>query len=260
MAEERRSGSRLIAMLVLVQIVVHIAFAAVPPPRQLGVLGVVVEATFLLGGSQATLVAVWVAFGGGRLPGRVLATVVGLAVYVHFFYFHVVGNDRLIFAVGHLALMSACLLIARAEGVELRRCDDASIASRPPRFTIRDMLLWMTSLAVGFGSLRHSLGWAFPDLSRQTITGYGSLLLVAGVSIASVLSNGRLLVRLLPVPPIIGLAAAVLLWNQQSNSSYYRISFCSIGLAVTVMCAWIAGSLLVVRFAGYRLMWRGKRR
>jgi hypothetical protein len=215
MAEERRSGSRLIAMLVLVQIVVHIAFAAVPPPRQLGVLGVVVEATFLLGGSQATLVAVWVAFGGGRLPGRVLATVVGLAVYVHFFYFHVVGNDR---------------------------------------------LLWMAALAVGFGSLRHRLEWVLPALSRQTIIAYGSLLLVAGVSIASVLSNGRLLVRLLPVPPIIGLAAAVLLWNQQSNSSYYRISFCSIGLAVTVMCAWIAGSLLVVRFAGYRLMWRGKRR
>jgi hypothetical protein len=203
-------------------------------------------ALFMLGPSQATLLAILVAFGKGRFLWRVVPTVVGAIVYL---YMRISDPEFQQLTVGQLAVVGVLLLVARVVGVELVRFTDATNVSRRLQFSIRDMLLWMTALAVMLSAAHY-----VPELTllsapvSETIRGFGSLALVAIASIVLPLCSRRLFVRLLFLLLTIGLGAAVL-------ASPYRSAW-YFGLLLVLMSAWITGSLLVVRWAGYRLTWQ----
>ncbi len=167
----------LIATLVLVHVALHImALFTIPPsfPRD-DPSEFFFYARFMLGPSQATLLAFWAALGRGRFLWRVLPTVVGAIVYLRCITFPSPGFQT--YTVGQLGVMGVLSLVARVVGVELVRGNDLPAASRRFQFTIRDMLTWMTALAVILGAALRARRMVFKFLDgrrcavRQLSTG-----------------------------------------------------------------------------------------
>jgi hypothetical protein len=178
-----------------------------------------------------------------------LPTVVGAIVYLRCLVSP--GDDWQRLAIGHLGVMGVLFLVARVVGFELVRHKDLPTASRRFQFTIRDMLSWMTGLAVILGALHYMPETLYSSLSTEdAIILLGSYLLVGVASIVLSLCNGWLLARLILLLSTIGLLAACL------ASLYGGSPVWDFGLLLCVMSVWIAASLLVVRYAGYRLIWR----
>jgi hypothetical protein len=240
----------LIAALVAVHVVLHvIALTNHNGPFQIeNVSEFFFAALLMLGPSQATLLAFLAAFGRGRFLLRVVPTVVGAVVYLR--CFALLDSEWQWLTIGQLGNMGVLLLVARVVGFDLVHRRDLPTASRRFQFTIRDMLSWMTALAVILGALHYAPeGWFSIYSRKESIASFGSLLLVAVTSIILSLCNGWLLVRLLLLPLTIGIGATWLASRNGLDLWYF-------GLYLGLMSAWITGSLLVVRYAGYRLIWR----
>jgi hypothetical protein len=242
----------LIAALVLVHVGLHVvALWTNPdaPDPSVRLSEFFVAALLMLGACQATLLAFWAAFGRGRFIWRVLPTVVGVIAYLRCTTWS--RGEWKELTIGQLGVMGVLFLVARVVGFELLRCKDPPTASRRFQFTIHDMLSWMTALAVILGALHYMPQRCFPIVSiEHAIVIFGSFLLVAVASIVFSLRNGWLLARLLLLPLTIGLSAAWLASHASGRSVWY------FSLFLGLMSMWIAGSLLVVRYAGYRLIWR----
>ena len=244
----------LIAGLVLAHVVAHaivvkLDLRASGPPQK--AIDVIADVLFVLGPSQASLLAIWVAFGRGRLFLPVLPTVVGAVLYA--WYFRHSNDERLWFTINQLAVMTVFLLAARAAGVALVHRRDEPIPSRPLQFSIRDMLGWMTALAVMLGTLHYMpRDWfQFADMPvRIFLVLFGSLTLVAFGPIVLLLCDRWLLARLVLQPLTVGLSAALVLSRGGSEPVWYNC------VVLGFMNLWLAGSLAVVRLAGYRLTWR----
>ena len=163
----------------------------------------------MLGPSQATLLAFWVAFGGGRFLWRVLPIVVGAVVYLQ--CIALLRGEWQGLTIGQLGVVGVLLLVARVVGFELVCCKNPPTVPRRFQFTIRDMLTWMTALAVILGALHYMPERWFPRFSIEgAIAVFGTFQLVAVASIVLSLCNGWLLVRLPLLPLTIGLSAVVL--------------------------------------------------
>ncbi|MGA2034136.1 MAG: hypothetical protein ABSG68_17980, partial [Thermoguttaceae bacterium] len=242
---------RLIAGLVLAHVALHVIATLVirvSSPGN-GRSGLLLFALFMLGPSQATLLAILVAFGKGRFLWRVLPTVIGAIAYLR--YVRISDPDFMPLTIGQLAVTGVLLLVARVVGVELVRFKDLPRVSRQLQFSIRDMLLWMTALAVVLSAAHYLPERWFPSLPvSAAIVVFGSFALVAIASMPLPLCSRWLPARLLLLPLMIGLGTAVLASRSYTWPAWYY------GLLLVLMSAWITGSLLVVRWAGYRLTWQ----
>jgi hypothetical protein len=209
-------------------------------------------AIFMLGPSQATLLALWVMLGGGKFLWRALSTAFGVFLYLWCFQrcFQRADSDWLIITFGNLAVMGVLLLLARLAGVELTK--DPKAARGPSQFTIRDMLMWTTALAIILGALHYlpKLSFIYPS-APETVATFGSFALVAAAALHCSLGGRWLLARILGTPFAIGVGAYLLAISIRTSFSMWYFA-----LLLGLMAAWLLGSLLLVRLAGYRLTWR----
>ena len=114
---------------------------------------VLVDALFMIGPSQGTLLALWLALGGGKLLWRVVPTALGVVVY-YWSWPQNVLDIWLVVVFGLFCFWGVVLLIARVTGLELERNNAFRSDSRRSQFYIRDMLAWMTALAVVLSTMR----------------------------------------------------------------------------------------------------------
>ena len=86
--------------------------------------------------------------------------------------------------------MCSALLVARMIGLELVRNTALTAVRRRSQFYIRDMLAWMTALAVSLSVMRSvPHDWIWLLSIRDFIAAFGGLGLVAGASILNVLGR-----------------------------------------------------------------------
>ena len=214
--------------------------------------------------SQGPLVAFWAAFGRGRPLWRSLAVVFG--VMANAWYQQHRGTDFIQdfgqdFAVLLLGTIWGFLMLARLLGLGLVRTADARCTLRPLQFSIADMLLWTTALAVVLGLLRWlALDWDWLLGLAIDWGVWGILFPVAVVALAAMffaLGRGRTLLRavLLPLSIVAGvgmLAVPALLRGQP----YGHLDLWNDAELVVFPAAWLVGSLWLLRLAGYRLAWQ----
>ena len=136
----------------------------------------------MLGPSQATLVALWVMLGGGRFVWRVLPTVLGVILYLWLFGTADGEWRKIVF--GQICTCGVLLLVARLTGLELVQASDLPSDLRPFQFSIWDMLMWTTALAVLLSVLRClPKDWVPSHPMPGFIVVFGSFALVAASSV-----------------------------------------------------------------------------
>ncbi len=111
------------------------------------------DALLMLGPSQGTLLGLWLALGGGRLLWRVVPSALGVVAYV--WLFQTAGEPWLTATLGQVCVWGVLLLVARVTGLELVQSSSFRSDSRRSQFYIRDMLGWMTALAVILSAMRY---------------------------------------------------------------------------------------------------------
>jgi hypothetical protein len=210
-------------------------------------------ALFLLAPSQATLLALWVALGGGRFLWRVVPAVLGVILYL--WWFGRANDEWRMIIFGQFCVSGLLLLVARVMGLELVLSSAPRTTSRPFQFSVRDMLMWTTALAVILSLLR-CLGRTWLTSMRvwnngESVAVFGSLALVTDAALYCSLGGRWLLARILLVPLAIGLAAY---WLKVAVHSMFSARH--LALLFGAMAAWLLGSLCLARLAGYRLAWR----
>jgi hypothetical protein len=246
-----KRASRLIAALVVTHVLLHVVALSVElrRPQLLGEpRDLILYVLFMLGPSQGTLLALWAVLGGGKFLWRVLPTLLGAVAYL--WCFESADGEWLGTTFVELGIWGAILMAGRLTGLELARPADSTGISRPFQFSIRDMLAWTTALAVLLSTLRClPINWEHCSLPSTVVIGL-SLTLVGGASMFCTLGGGWRLARLLPVPSAVGVGAYVLAATLQNFSAWY------FALLLGLMSAWLVASLLCLRYAGYRLVWR----
>ena len=209
---------------------------------------------FLLGPSQGALLAVWFVFGGGRFLWRALILVVGTSLYV----WCLLGADKewLILSVGEMCVCGIMLLIARLAGLRLLRYLQPSLASGAFQFYIRDILMWTTVVAIALSAWKSFQAGAFSflhDAIANIVPVFASITLVNGASVFSTLGRRWIAARILLLPAAV-VAAAI--WLSKTIPDPYRLNMSYYLPLLGIVAAWTAGSLLLLRSAGYRLAWR----
>jgi hypothetical protein len=207
-------------------------------------------ALFMLGPSQGTLVALWAVLGGGKFYWRVLSVVLGTLLYLRCFWS--VDKEWLIITFVEMYFCGAILLMFRWAGLRLMRYSDSRMASGPFQFYIRDLFAWTTALAVVLSAWRCLPADAFRFLQPSIpVAIFLSLALISGVSLFSALWRRWVVARTLLLPIVVIPAA---MWINVAIGE--RLPWWYFPLLLGMMVAWITGSLLILRFAGYRLAWR----
>ena len=220
----------------------------------------------MLGPSQGTLVALWTVFGGGKFVWRAASVTLGTFLYfclIHIFWESVFWTSKEEWfgpSVGEMCLCGVILLLVRLAGLRLVRYSDPRQACGPFQFSIRDMLIWTTAVAVILSAWKclpaNTFYFLFYFLNRSIP---GALLIFLGFTLVSVVSIFLALGRRWIVARIVLLPVAVLLAGMSvsdTTGSGYSLGYYAFLFALVAM--WIVGSLLVLRFAGYRLAWRSR--
>jgi hypothetical protein len=241
---EKNRTTQIVVGLVMAHAVLHLAALRVVVGGLLSPSGMVVSAAYMLAPSQGALLAVWAVFSRDKLAWRVLSlTLVGVAYLPLFLSItSKYGREWVWLMIEEALTFGAVLLMARLTGLQLARVGDSRRFMDRFQFYIRDMLIWTTALAVFLSAWRCT--------SKNILIDLISLTLVAGVSTFSTLGRGWIVARIVRVPAIIGLAT-VLAMTVASEASWWDIT-----LPLSLMALWIVASLLVLRSAGYRLVWR----
>ncbi len=239
-------GCLIVAHVVLHAIAIGVMFVVRHPSGK--PIDVFLFALFMLGPSQGALLAIWIALGRTKFLWRVLPAALGAIVYSSFIGTHLESG---FFIMGELVVCTVILLVARLTGLRLTIPSDSIKVSRPSQFYIRDMLVWMTALAV-FLSLWQCLQPDSREFQHWSISGVAlvSLTIIASVSIFSTLGRGWIIVRIASLPLAMGVAVQYLVWTHASPPKSWFFA-----MLLGFMALWIVGSLLVVRFVGYRLVW-----
>jgi hypothetical protein len=261
--EKHRARSILIALVVTHIVLNALAFSAMSagasPNRTFSPCDIALYALFMLGPSQGALLAIWVALGGGRLAWRWLVIVPGAIIYV-LCCFLAHGSSRsgeewLIISLVTMGVAIVALLLARFAGLRLAWISEAGTPSGPFQFYIRDMLLLTTAVAVVLSIWRCVPKAAFAFLTRAipavTLAGF---LVVVGASMFSALGRGWIVARVLLLP--IAVVSTAVLLNKTIPAAAPVEDFV---VLISLMMFWLVASLLVLRFAGYRLTWRSWR-
>ena len=224
------------------------------PDRTCSPSDIALYSLFMLGPSQGTLLAIWVVLGGGKFLWRALSTALGTILYVWCFSFAHDHSSRewLITTLATMGVSAAFLLPGRWTGLRLARSCDSRPASGPFQFYIRDILLWTTATAVvlsGWRCLpRHALDFLHDAVPVVAFAGF---ILIGAVSMFFALGRGWIVARILLLPIAVVLTAKFLNASIPGAAPTWYFA-----LLVSLMIFWLAGSLLVLRFAGYRLAWR----
>jgi len=207
---------------------------------------------YMLGSSQGALVAIWAMLGRGKFLWRVLPTVLGAIVYL--WLFQPADPDWIPLTFGELCVVGLLLAVARVAGLKIVKASTIPRAVGPTQFTIRDLLIWTTALAVVLSVLRCLPANWYLALSRPlpgAIVVFGCLTLVPLVALYCALGGRWLPVRLAAVPLAVYLGGYLLAAARigPSSTGYFA-------MLLGLMAAWLLVSLWVVRLAGYRLAWR----
>jgi len=251
----------LIALLILASILVDVVLATV------GLDGdAVVVVLYPLATSQVNLVAAWVAFGTRPLPLRL----VGIILAVGFWS----ATGGLAFGEGsgagiasHMirwgtgmlvqgSVLLAALSIVRAAGVTLvertasQTLEETTRGSLRPQFSLRHLFGWMTATAVVLGVTKYTIdresmtgAEVWPELALWSV-GHGA---IASAALWATLGKRLLFHRIFVVCLTAGLAA----WADSRWTEFH--GWWHSALICLVQVLWLAGSLAVVRVAGYRL-------
>lgn len=258
---------------------VHLLLTVVVIPRlnvRVGLPPSLRDALLMLAPSQGCLCGLWIALGGKRTPWRVLFAIVG---FVAFWWCGVglasntwtpLADAWVVWFGWQTGVVGSFLLTARLTGLRLIN-EDA--LTRPARlqFSIAEQLTWIMAFAVLFGAIRclppdRSDGRIHFENLVFAITGfircggrpdpawiYYSWLVVTtgiftGVSLAAIwlaLGRTRLPTRILLMATTIAAGSTSII-----SPAWLFI------LLLAIQSAWIVGSLVVVRLAGYRLSWQ----
>ena len=215
--------------------------------------------------SHGSLLAFWAALGGRATPWRLVLAVVGMVTWMRAPEFLSAGeNDVTWFFVGLvvLGLVSLTLLIARFLGLELTDIQAADADLPPPpdgrweQFSLRSLFSWMAALAMILGALhyfpRRQIIVLFSDLDVPlrfaAIVGGSALIALSAVwlTLATRWTAMRYVVAV-----SVGVVAIVTLNLVFGPSDEAEIVTHCLG-----QIFYMAGSLWLVRLAGYRLIWR----
>jgi hypothetical protein len=260
MANKKRSD-HVIGGLAAVHVVLHFVVLGVLggyldrwSSERPGLCGLLLTHLLLLGQSQAVIVAVWVAWGSGKLLWRLVPTILGALVYLSC-YPRSDSQMLMCFTFGEMSFCLPLLLVARMAGLRLEIASCPSTAPRHYQFSIRDLLLWTAALAVVLSAIRclplPRLGQVFFD--SQVIIAVVVFTCFAGVMMYSSLGSGSFAARRQAV-----LLAFVFLLCMASLTGMPKDAWelLHIPLDFGSIVAWLIGSFLVVRWAGYRFAWR----
>jgi hypothetical protein len=204
---------------------------------------------------QGSLLSLWAAFGGKGTPWRSLVGVVGVVSYyvIVSSYSGDIGFGvwSAILVVQTLPFV-AVLLLARLCGLELSR----QCSHRPEtggwrlQFSTARAISWMTAIGICLGVLLGLPKWSrlFGTLELGVCL---SCSIVAAASFWLVLGRTRFRLRLVALALSVAIGTFLLGTNIGPLSD-------SLGSAVllSVLAAWLVGSLVPVQMAGYRLTWR----
>jgi hypothetical protein len=215
---------------------------------------------------QGTLLGIWAALGGKATPWRLVAAVVGVAGCVRLMQAIDPQNQTgtwIFIAFAQMVPVATLLMVAHFLGTELT----VPSAFHPPQpgephprwaqFSLRSLFSWTTAMALLLGSLHcllgESLRWMFRDpefisdlaaiLCSGTLIGLGAIWLALGTRWPPA-RHAVLLVTTLSAIGVLCLRPGL------SEEVEFVLVHCS------AQVSWVIGSLLLVRLAGYRLVWR----
>jgi len=201
--------------------------------------------------SQGILIGIWAAL-GKRAPLRVAVACVGIVVCLRI----VGGLQRsdipiaIFFLSLEAASMTVLLLLFRLTGLEMATTSLEPWRPTPFQFTIWQIMAWTVTVAVIMSALHYLPGGFLRFQTRLNLAIAAIQGSVAIMSIWLVFGNKWHAFRFLGVLVAIGTGTWLLY-------DYYRWRF---GMLLTFEAAWTILSLLVVRWAGYRMTWHWRLR
>ena len=156
----------------------------------------------------------------------------------------------------------AFLLIARLLGLGLVSAPDAPRTLQPLQFSIADMLLWTTAVAVVSGLLRWlALNWRV--ISREMVgweawMGFFFWGMVAMAAMFLALGRGHAILRILLLLLSFGVCLGVMgiFYGTGWDRGCFAWLFEDSPTPLAPMAFWLVGSLWLTRLAGYRLAWQ----
>ncbi|MCC6124961.1 MAG: hypothetical protein IT426_08365 [Pirellulales bacterium] len=200
--------------------------------------------------SQGGLISIWAAL-GRRTPLRVALACIGIVVCLRIVNGHHSDiRPAMVYLSIQAASMTILLLLFRLTGLAMATTPLESRSPKPFQFTIMQIMTWTATVAVILSALHYlpSDYARFFASSRQIrftlaiVVNQGS---VAITSIWLVFGTKWRVLRILGVLVAIGTGTWLLY-------DYYDWRF---GMLLSFEAAWTILSLLVVRWAGYRLTW-----
>lgn len=199
--------------------------------------------------SQGALLGFWIALGGKRTSWRVLLTVGGIVAYLWCVGTapHVEAWSHGLLLVPSICIVSVLLLLARFTGLRIVR-GEAPCQQRP-QFSVRDALIWMTTFAILFGAIR------WPSPLHQILDDPDDVRFLMNLGICAIASLASFWVVLGRRRLILRIFALVAV-NAAASYSFTQTNPWLGSLYLASEVAWIVGSLVVVRRAGYWLMWQ----
>jgi len=193
--------------------------------------------------SQGYLLGLWAAFGGKPTPWRAIFVVLIVVAWEWLLGF----DSATMIVLGQTFIAMGVLFLARFLGLRLSK-GKAEDHLGHLQFSVGQALLWMTAFVV-FMAASHYLKDFFAV--SYGAGGIFDFVFVLGVALAATwLACGRrwFALRCLAVLAMIGLGGA---WCVRSN----QLPWLQAGSLLGCEAGLIAASLLVVRLAGYRLVW-----
>jgi hypothetical protein len=205
---------------------------------------------------QGNLVGIWTTLGGKGTPFRVMLIVVAfvIGVCINFPNRLQTGISFPLFLF-QMVNVTAVLLVLKFTGLELMLLPIKAWEPRPFQFTIGQMMAWTATLAVSLSAchyLPNNFSAPYDDIFSWAI--HISCMAVALASIWLAFGKRRLIFRVIAVIVAVGGGAALLeKWT----------GFIGFGIGCFMLASqavWTIFSLLVIRWAGYRMTWHWRLR
>jgi hypothetical protein len=243
--------------LVVAHVALHLAIIRMviqglrPSGLSFSVTDIASTALYMLVAGQGMLLAFWIVYGSDWRVSRGVAAVAAVVYVWCVSALHLSTGDLLEVWAGELGICAAILAVARCTGLKMVRLGNTNLSPGRFQFYIRDMLVWTTAFAAALSAWHYLPDYMMGGLDRfDACTLFASLTLVAGVSMFSSLGRGWLVARIVRLPVILILAA--IMWSLASHDGR-RWWWCLYPLSL--MALWQTASFLVLRHAGYRLVW-----
>ena len=204
-----------------------------------------------------SLLIIWAVLGASPWPLRLIAGTLAVPAFSVLgpVIFRGVGDSwgLVTTTAPKVALLVAVLCACRPKGLRVLRAGSVPSQVAPPRFALRDLLLWIGALAVLFAAARllvpHQrlieLGLVFTGLAGAC----SSMGALAAMWMA--FGDSKLTLRLLAVPGLAALSGGLAFYCfRQING---LVVFAS---SAFVEICYVALALFVFRLSGYRVAWR----